>query len=181
MPSAGRRAVMGMKSTFSDSSESESVCNLCALPAAAPPHHRQLVLALYHKAVIDVAGGRVAFELGTVTARTPMWPALRLPLTVCAVGAGCTSNRRLEPPPCIERARAHFTSVAVASVLTVRSCSADVQHKKNCFQNRDCQRGPPRKKWAFYCNAVARIEMGLTPTAFDRANIQLTSQSRPPC
>eukprot|EP00962_Isochrysis_galbana_P058633 scaffold31798_cov101-Isochrysis_galbana.AAC.1 len=49
-------------------------------------------------------------------------PKLVFPITGCADGAGWARHCRLEPPASTERARPHFTSVAVSSVLAVRAC-----------------------------------------------------------
>eukprot|EP00962_Isochrysis_galbana_P051259 scaffold22629_cov109-Isochrysis_galbana.AAC.2 len=49
-------------------------------------------------------------------------PKLALLITGCADGAGWARHRRLEPPASIERARPHFTSVAVSSVFSVGAC-----------------------------------------------------------
>eukprot|EP00962_Isochrysis_galbana_P055975 scaffold27790_cov111-Isochrysis_galbana.AAC.2 len=49
-------------------------------------------------------------------------PRLALLITGCAHGAGWARHRRLEPPASTERARPHFTSVAVSSVVAVGAC-----------------------------------------------------------
>eukprot|EP00962_Isochrysis_galbana_P041892 scaffold15486_cov111-Isochrysis_galbana.AAC.6 len=60
-------------------------------------------------------------------------PKLIFPIIMCPGGIGWARarHRRLEPSASTNSARASFTSVAVASVLAVRACSAERTTQEN--------------------------------------------------